>query len=307
VLLDIVPVSLRGEAYVLTTVRDLTAQRRAEQAALLYEASKERLRDLAAIEQVHQVSSLFLRDADPRDLLDAVLDAAIAITEADFGNIQILDARTSDLQITVHRGLPASWIEFWNRMSKGHGACGTALEHGSRVIVEDVTQSEIFIGTDALRVQLEAGVRAVQSTPLVSRTGTPVGIISTHYRTSQRPSDRALRFLDVLAREAADILERTRFETALRRSEAKAKRILAGVADAIVSVNARGRIVEWNDAAERMFGYSSAEALGMELDVLIPKQSQAKHRENVASFAIEPGGTRLMAHKTAAGGTCQRG
>ena len=54
---------------------------------------------------------------------------------------------------------------------KNNETCGAALRRGKRVIVEDIEQSSIFIGTPALEIQLKAGVRACQSTPLVSRSG----------------------------------------------------------------------------------------------------------------------------------------
>src|SRR5262249_1889794 len=70
--------------------------------------------------------------------------------------------------------------------------------------------SPIFVGTDALQVQLDAGVRAVQSTPILTRSGELRGMISTHYKTPRAPEKRALPYLDLLARHAADILERAR-------------------------------------------------------------------------------------------------
>src|SRR5581483_8611238 len=48
------------------------------------------------------------------------------------------------------------------------------------------------------------------------RSGRLVGMLSTHYRTSRRPSERELRFLDLLARQAADCIERMQAEEELR-------------------------------------------------------------------------------------------
>ena len=53
--------------------------------------------------------------------------------------------------------------------------------------------SSIFMGTQALEVMMAAGARAVQSTPLVNRSGRVLGMFSTHYRHApQQPSERAL-------------------------------------------------------------------------------------------------------------------
>ena len=66
-------------------------------------------------------------------------------------------------------------------------------------------QSPIFTGPD-LEVQRRAGVRAVQSTPLICRSGTLIGMFSTHYRMPHRPDPHTLQTLDLLARQAADII-----------------------------------------------------------------------------------------------------
>ena len=62
----------------------------------------------------------------------------------------------------------------------------------------------------------ETGIRAVQSTPLLSRTGQVVGMISTHWRQVHTPTEHELRTFDVLARQAADLIERRRAEEKLR-------------------------------------------------------------------------------------------
>src|SRR5262249_60907234 len=67
-------------------------------------------------------------------------------------------------------------------------------------------------GTDALDVVLRAGVGAVQSTPLITRSGGFIGMFSTHYRSTRHFSERDLRLLDMLARQAADAIERQRSE-----------------------------------------------------------------------------------------------
>src|SRR4030095_1147949 len=64
-----------------------------------------------------------------------------------------------------------------------------------------------------------AGVRGVQSTPLWSRTGRLLGMLSTHWRTPHTPTENDFGVFDVRARQAADLIERTIAEEALRESE----------------------------------------------------------------------------------------
>jgi GAF domain-containing protein len=142
-----------------------------------------------------------------RAMLMAFVDAAIEVSGATMANLQVFDRSTSALRIGAQRGFDRPFLEFFDRVNDGHAACGTAFQSRSRVIVEDVGESPIFLGTPALEVVLDAGVRAVQSTPLVGPSGSVVGILSTHRCWPGRPSERDLRLLDLVARSAGAWLE----------------------------------------------------------------------------------------------------
>jgi two-component system CheB/CheR fusion protein len=222
--------------------------------------SKERLvADLDAMTRLHKVASLFVGPSSLNQVLEEILESAIAITRADMGNIQLADRRSGSLKIVVHRGFDRPWLDYWNEVHEGQGACGTALEAGKRIIVEDVTRSSILVDTRTLQVQLAAGVRAVQSTPLIGRAGAVIGILSTHFKTPQRPDDGALRALDLLARQTTDIIERSWAEDDLRLMSA----VVKNSDDAIAVVDLNGRVMKWNRGAVLMYGWSEAEAVGM--------------------------------------------
>jgi PAS domain S-box-containing protein len=247
-------------------------------------ADHDRQLELDALQRLHRVDEHFFRDRPSRQILDEILDAAIAIAGADFGSVQIIDPDTKDLRIVTHRGFPAWWVDYWNKAPAGHGACGTALRNGQRVIVEDVEKSSIFIGTPELEIQRKAGVRAVQSTPLLNREGAPLGMISTHFKRPGRPSDRALRMLDLLARQAADLLERIDAEAALRLSEAKFSGIVSIAPDAIITLDETGGITTWNDGARKIYGYSRSDAVGLSLYDLVPARFRATYRGYLEQF-----------------------
>ena len=196
---------------------DITDRKRAD--AALSDAQQRLAYDLDAMTRLHALSTRFVRAGAWTTVLEEIVDAAIAITHADKGLIQLLDPASRRLEIAAHRGHEPWWLDFFERVSEGEGVCGVALREGRRVIVEDVTTSPVYAGTPTLEVQLRAGVRAVQSTPLLGSSGELVGMLSTHYRTPRRPDDRDLRHLDLLARQAGDMIERRRAEDALLASE----------------------------------------------------------------------------------------
>jgi PAS domain S-box-containing protein len=54
---------------------------------------------------------------------------------------------------------------------------------------------------------------------------------------------------------------------------------LQAAADAVIAAGADGRIVFWNPAATRLFGFTAGEALGQSLDLIIPERFRARHWE----------------------------
>src|SRR5262249_4273904 len=75
-----------------------------------------------------------------------------------------------------------------------------------------------------------AGYRAVQSTPLISRDGRPLGMLSTHFRSVHRPAEQDLRRLDLYVRQAAGFIERCRTEEMLAESARRKDELLATLA-----------------------------------------------------------------------------
>ena len=93
-----------------------------------------------------------------------------------------------------------------------------------------------------------------------------------------------------------DITTRKEAEHSLRESEARKGSILNSALDAIITINDRGRITEFNPAAEKIFGRARAEVMGNELaEVLIPPSLRDKHRRGLERFLA--GGQATMLGK----------
>ena len=53
--------------------------------------------------------------------------------------------------------------------------------------------------------------------------------------------------------------------------------LLHSASDAIIATDREGRITFWNPGAERIFGFTAAEANGQSLDLIIPENLRARH------------------------------
>ena len=76
-----------------------------------------------------------------------------------------------------------------------------------------------------------------------------------------------------------------------------AETILDQTADALVYADRNGIIRRWNQAAAAMFGFQAEEAIGQNLDLMIPEHLRAAHWRGFDA-AIETGATRLHGKPT---------
>jgi len=94
-----------------------------------------------------------------------------------------------------------------------------------------------------------------------------------------------------------DITDRRAAEHALLENEERTRAILRTANDAFVSVDTGGRIVEWNQRAETMFGWPREEALGRIVgDTLVPAVYRERVRQRFARF-LQPGDARRLNHR----------
>ncbi|MEX0585958.1 MAG: PAS domain S-box protein, partial [Pirellulales bacterium] len=83
-----------------------------------------------------------------------------------------------------------------------------------------------------------------------------------------------------------DVTEQRRTERAIRESDARKAAILNTALDAIITIDGRGRIIDFNPAAERTFGKPLSEVAGTELaELIIPPRFREQHRRGLAHYA----------------------
>lgn len=164
--------------------------------------------------QLQKISTRLIGEDDLPSLYREILSAAMTIMRSDFGSMQMFDPLANHLRLLTWKGFHPDSAEFWREVpvqSTG-GSCSNAASARARTIVEDCETCDFIAGTPDLDHFRLCGIRSMQSTPLMSRSGEIVGMISTHWRQPHVPTDRDWRVFDVLARQAADLIERTRAE-----------------------------------------------------------------------------------------------
>jgi PAS domain S-box-containing protein len=173
--------------------------------------------DLAALTRMHELSEKLFDKQGPQPLLQGIMDAAVAIMVADRGTLQVV--QEDSLRIVAQCGHDQQFLDFFTSAETRASAYCEAMLRRERVVIPDVEESPLFLGTPSLVALRQAGVRAIQSTPLVSRTGTLLGIITTQWGIPHYPDEHDLWRIDLLARQAADMIEYAGIRDALRINE----------------------------------------------------------------------------------------
>ncbi|MEP0919788.1 PAS domain S-box protein, partial [Leptolyngbya sp. DQ-M1] len=191
--------------------------------------------DLQDTQRLRELGARLVIEGDIQTLYQEILSTAIALMQSDAGTVQIFDVATQDLALLATHGFEQTMHEAFCRVNaSSNTSCGIALRTGIRSFVDfDVPESEDPSGS--MRRHVEAGLLSAQSTPLITRAGRLIGMVSTHWRKHYRPSDHQLRFLDLLARQAADLIEQ-------RQTVAEREQLLAREQAARVEADRANRI-----------------------------------------------------------------
>ncbi|RAG81327.1 hypothetical protein DN069_33425 [Streptacidiphilus pinicola] len=138
--------------------------------------------------------------------LPLILEDTMTLMAAEFANVQIVDPRDGSLVLVAQSGFGPGFLEDFAVVRDDHSVCGQAAGSGAQAVVADVRAEpalEPHWGTFRA-----AGVRAVQSTPLVDEQGKLIGMISTHSPWPREPSERDLQVMRLYSHFAGEAFAR---------------------------------------------------------------------------------------------------
>ncbi len=206
--------------------RDITSRKLGEENLI---ALKDQLgTQLADVRRLQEMSVRLSTTLELQPILDETLRTAAAIEGADLGLLSLCDPEHNCLQVGASLGFDEGSLAAVEHVPPGAGACDAAFQQQRRVVVEDVESDPLL--APYREVARRVGFRAVHSTPLVTRSGKVVGVLSTHFRRPHRPSDRETHLIDLCARQAVDFIENARLYAELREADRRKDEFLATLA-----------------------------------------------------------------------------
>jgi len=190
---------------------------------------------------------------DLNALYGEVLGVARSLMRSDMASIQAYSPERQQLYMLAHQGFAPESAEFWEWVRADTGSsCGRALAVNERILVPDM---DLFEGhPEDVGAYRRSGILSVQSTPLRAHSGQIVGMLSTHWRERRELDKADFRLFDVLARIAADLIERTVANVALRESEATINKLLTLMPVAVYACDTEGRLTFFNRRAVECWG-----------------------------------------------------
>jgi PAS domain S-box-containing protein len=247
--------------------------------AHLAEESALHLRHLDAAQRV---SAAVSRAGDLGTVLDVVLAATDELADAPHSMIALLDPDRRYVRGVRGRGLPEGLIEATVRRIYAE----PDPDEDILAIVVRTRVQQWFAPDHPARHQPTA---QRFSDPGVVHPGTVVtpiaehdelfGVLTASVSTAREDDAEMLATLRLIAEQAAGAIARERMRDhafAATRTQALLAAVVTSADDAILSTDLDGRILSWNQAAERLYGYSADEVVGRPIGFVYPPERKAE-------------------------------
>ena len=241
------------------------------------------------------IARLFAEAPNFREAAPRLLEAIGRAIDWEAGAVWTVDFRERVLrcQSVWHDGGGAPELERASmelELGWGEGLPGIVWSNRVPQVLPDVLADDRFRRSQAAA---RDGLRGAFGF-VVSDRGQTLGVIEFFSRAERIPDDYTIAMAETFGNQIGQYLSRKRAEDATIESEGRKAGILESALDAIITINHRGRIVEFNSAAEDVFGYTHEQAVGADMAALIiPPSLRDQHRRALAR-AVQSGGGNLL-------------
>jgi PAS domain S-box-containing protein len=172
----------------------------------------------------------------------------------------------------------------------GEGLPGRIWANGEPAWISDVVEDANFPREG---IAIDEGLHAAFGFPI--RGGTDLlGVIEFFSHEIREPDADVLQLMASIGSSIGQFIERKQAERAVQESEARKTAILESALDCIITMDHQGRVIEFNPASERTFGFRQDEVVGKEMaELIIPPALREKHREGLAHYLATENGPIL--------------
>ena len=234
------------------------------------------LRDTVAL---HELSQAIAYTLDQGELLDKIVDAALAQFEGDEASIMLLSTDGTYLYVASVRGGDRRDFLLGLRVPLGMGIAGWVALHGEPMQlhgeVPDPRASPLHPRTD---------IKSALCLPMVTR-GKLIGVlnVSCTRRRREFPVGQ-INMVSIFTNAAAASIRAAALLEQERKADTRYREVLQMVHEGVVSIDEVLRIVVFNGGASRIFALTAEEALGKPFNMLWASAPDAIHSLGVQTM-----------------------
>jgi PAS domain S-box-containing protein len=244
-------------------------------------------------ERLAALNRLAVLDTTPEPELDVIARLAADRFDTAIALVSLVDAERQWFK--ARHGLEAT------ETSRRDSFCAHTIAGEGVMVVADAATDPRFARNPL--VTGEPRIRFYAGAPLVLADGHQIGTLCVIDPSPRGGfSARDAEILQLMARQVVALLEGRR----ARQDRRIAQLIAETTTDAFVCTDPHSRIILWNRAAEAMFGWSAAEALGQSLDLIIPPVHRKGHHAGVARLRARAP-TKLVGQTVEVPALCKAG
>jgi PAS domain S-box-containing protein len=265
--------------------------------AQLYQETERRAAEMAALAEVGRDVAATL---DPTAVLERIAAHALELLDASSSAVFLLQPDGHTLRAIAAVGAvaePVLGMEF----NLGEGIVGTIVQTGQAERIEDVTRDPRTIHIPGTG-ETEEGEKLMVG-PLLLQ-GRAIGALAVW----REPPDEVfspveLNLLVGLAQQGAIAIQNARLFAEVESQRSYSELIVQSSPVAIIASDFSGRVLSWNPAAERLFGYTEPDALGRELDALITTPQLRDEARRITQQAVAGNRIHVVTRRSRRDGT----
>ncbi len=245
------------------------------ESARLYLETKRRANEMSALAEVARELSASL---NPEVVLEKVARRAKELLGAETSAVFLMQPDQQTMRPATVSGKLAEALKT-DVIEVGEGIIGGLAREGRAEFINDTR-------LDLRRVTIpgtadDAALERLMATPLFR--GEEVTGMMAVWRSSDPFTETDMNFLNGLARQAAIALDNARLFAEVQAEKQFSEALVENSPVAIVSFDEDASVVAWNPGAEKLFGYTTAEAVGANLDDLVANDATIRAEASVYS------------------------
>ncbi|MBI5750108.1 MAG: PAS domain S-box protein [Nitrospinae bacterium] len=279
VLISVKLINLSGKVLLYCIIRDITEIKMAEE---MLQRTHRRLSTL------YNIDRSISHSLDLNEILKDGLSMTLKTLEIEGGAVTLIDPDGKTMTIRIHKGLSEEFVNIVRHVNIDEGISGRAIA-GRKPVILNVSEYP----TERLApFIIKEGFQTLASTPLIS-AGKVFGAVTLVTDKIKTFPPEEIELLTSIGIQLGTAVQNALLYQSMMISEERYRGLVETSADAIVSVNDAREIVQWNESASKVFGYSKDEIMGKLIDTIVPEEYQDRHIKGFKRY-IETGEGKII-------------